>query len=216
MGRVAIVTGGTGALGRAIAAAFQAAGYDVHVTSSTAHPVGAQAPGQVHAVDLADLEATRSFATGFEEVHALAMAAGGFAGGALAELGARDLESMLRLNVHTAGNSLAAFANKLAPGAGVVLVGSQSYEGAAGIAAYAASKAAVVSLGKSAAAELRPRGVRVNVVLPDTIDTPANRAAMPTADTSRWSSPDDIARVVLWLCSPEATLVSGNAIRVGR
>jgi NAD(P)-dependent dehydrogenase (short-subunit alcohol dehydrogenase family) len=216
MNRVAIVTGGTGALGSAIARAFAGAGYEVHVTSSAPSKAAPDVPAKVHAVDLADLQATRQFSAAFAEVHALVLAAGGFAAGALADLGPDDLERMFRVNVSTAANTLAAFANHLAQGASAVLVGSQSYEGAAGIAAYAASKAAVVSLGKSASAELRPRGVRVNVVLPDTIDTPANRSAMPTADTSRWSPPDDIARIVLWLCSPEAALLSGNALRVGR
>lgn len=216
MGRVAVVTGGTGALGSAIARAFHEGGYEVHVTSSGPARGDVDGPARVHAVDLGDLAATRRFAAGFGEVHALALAAGAFAGGPLAELTPGGLDAMLRANVATAANALAAFSNQLAASGGAVLVGSQAYDGAAGIAAYAASKAAVVSLSKSAALELRPRGVRVNVVLPDTIDTAANRAAMPNADTSRWAPPEDIARVIVWLCSPDATLVSGNAIRVGR
>jgi len=58
--------------------------------------------------------------------------------------------------------------------------------------------------------------VRVNAVLPDTIDTPANRRAMPNADYSRWATAEEIAEVIVWLCSPGASLLSGNAIRVGR
>jgi NAD(P)-dependent dehydrogenase (short-subunit alcohol dehydrogenase family) len=213
---VAVVTGGTGALGSAIAEAFHRAGYAVHATSSGHGATSAPDFMEVHAVDLGDLAATHRFAHEFTEVHALVLAAGGFASGALSALGASDLDDMLRVNLKTAAHALSAFAPKLVATAGVVLVGSQAYEGAAGMAAYAASKAAVVSLSRSAAAELRPQGVRVNTVLPDTIDTKANRAAMPAADTSRWSAPADIARVVLWLCSPDAVLVSGNAIRVGR
>jgi NAD(P)-dependent dehydrogenase (short-subunit alcohol dehydrogenase family) len=101
-------------------------------------------------------------------------------------------------------------------GAAAVVVGSQAYEGAAGMAAYAASKAAAVSLARSAALEWKAAGVRVNAVLPDTIDTPANRRAMPDADFDRWATPDELAEVVVWLCSPSARIVSGNALKVGR
>jgi NAD(P)-dependent dehydrogenase (short-subunit alcohol dehydrogenase family) len=110
---------------------------------------------------------------------------------------------------------LAAFATKLGTGSAAVVVGSQSLGGAAGMAAYAASKAAVVSLARSAALEWKPRGVRVNAVLPDVIDTPANRRAMPNADVSRWAKPEQVAEVMVWLCSKGAAAVSGNAILVG-
>src|SRR5262249_29236919 len=112
--------------------------------------------------------------------------------------------------------ALAAFVPKLSTGAGVVVVGSQAYEGAAKMSPYAASKAAVVSLARSAAAELKGAGVKVNAVLPDTIDTPANRKAMPNADFDKWAKPEELAAVITWLCSPAASVVSGNAIRVGR
>jgi NAD(P)-dependent dehydrogenase (short-subunit alcohol dehydrogenase family) len=120
------------------------------------------------------------------------------------------------VNFKTAIHALSAFTPKLGQGSAVVLVGSQAYEGAARMAPYAASKAAVVSLTRSAAAELKSAGVRVNAVLPDTMDTPANRRAMPDADFSRWAKPEEVAAVILWLCSAEARVVSGNAIRVGR
>jgi NAD(P)-dependent dehydrogenase (short-subunit alcohol dehydrogenase family) len=169
----------------------------------------------VHVVDLLDLEKVRAFAQPFEEVHALVLSAGGFAEARLESLESRDVDAMLEVNFKTAVNALAAFAGKLARGAGAVLVGSQSYAGAAGMAPYAASKAAVVSLMQSAASEWKPRGVRVNAVLPDTMDTPANRRAMPKADPSRWAKPEAVAEVIVWLCSPAASVVSGNAIRVG-
>ena len=213
--KVAVVTGGTGALGAAIARRFAAAGYDVHATASREPANGHGGPGKVPVVDLVDLDKVHAFARSFEEVHALALAAGGFAEVPLDALSTRDIDAMIAINFKTAAHALGAFAQKLARGAGAVLVGSQSYRGAAGMALYAASKAAVVSLTESAALEWKPRGVRVNAVLPDTIDTPANRRAMPAADPSRWAKPDDIADTVVWLCSPGACVVTGNAIKVG-
>jgi NAD(P)-dependent dehydrogenase (short-subunit alcohol dehydrogenase family) len=172
-------------------------------------------PAQAHVVDLSDFEAVRAFSAKFERVGAMVLAAGGYAGGNLDALTATDLEQMLDVNFKTATYVLAAFATKLGTGSAAVVVGSQSFGGAAGMAAYAASKAAVVSLARSAALEWKPRGVRVNAVLPDVIDTPANRRAMPNADVSRWAKPEQVADVIVWLCGGAAAAVSGNAILVG-
>ena len=213
--RVAVVTGATGALGGAVSRAFAEQGYDVHRVGLP-HPHQSEAPGRLHPVDLVDIDATRELAGQFAEVHALALCAGGFSMGALPGLQRSDIDGMLDINFRTAVNAIAAFAPKLVAGSAVVVVGSQAYEGAARMAPYAASKAAVVSLAKSAAAELHGGGVRVNAVLPDTMDTPANRKSMPGADFARWAKPEEVAAVITWLCSPEASVVSGNAIRVGR
>lgn len=213
--KVAVVTGGTGALGAAIARRFAHAGYDVHVTASREPEGGHAGAGRAHVVDLIDLEKVRAFARGFSDVHALVLSAGGFAEVPLDALSPSDIDAMMDVNFRTAAHALSAFAEKLARGSAAVLVGSQSYKGAPGMALYAASKAAVVSLTESAALEWKPRGVRVNAVLPDTIDTPANRRAMPAADPSRWAKPDDIADTIVWLCSPGASVVTGNAIKVG-
>jgi NAD(P)-dependent dehydrogenase (short-subunit alcohol dehydrogenase family) len=213
--KIALVTGGTGALGAAVARKFEEGGYEVHVTSSQAAPEW-KGPGRAHAVDLTDLDAVRSFASGFSEVHALALCAGGFAMAKIAELTRSDLEKMLGVNYETAANTLAAFGPKMPAGSAAVVVGSQAFEGAAGMAAYAASKAALISFARSAALEWKGRDVRVNAVLPDTIDTPANRRAMPDANFARWAQPDEIGDVILWLCSPAARVVTGNALYVGR
>ena len=214
--KVAVVTGGTGALGEAVARRLAAAAYDVHVTASREpEPRGYVGAGRAHVVNLLDLGAVRELAQKFEGVHALVLTAGGFAEARLEALKSRDLDAMLDVNFKTAANALAAFAEKLVRGASVVLVGSQSYAGAAGMASYAASKAAVVSFMQSAALEWKPRRVRVNAVLPDTLDTPANRRAMPMADVNHWARPEDVAEAILWLCSPAASVVSGNAIKVG-
>ncbi|HEY2274414.1 MAG TPA: SDR family oxidoreductase, partial [Steroidobacteraceae bacterium] len=85
---------------------------------------------------------------------------------------------------------------------------------AAGMGAYAASKAGVERLTEALAAELRDRNVTVNAILPGTIDTPANRAAMPDADVTRWVEPEAIADVVVFLASDAARAVTGAAVRV--
>src|SRR5204863_2603301 len=85
---------------------------------------------------------------------------------------------------------------------------------AAGAAAYAASKAAAVAMIDSLAADLKGTGIRVNSVLPSIIDTDANRKAMPKADFTKWPKPEEIARVILFLCSDEAKVIQGAAIPV--
>ena len=85
---------------------------------------------------------------------------------------------------------------------------------AAGAAAYASSKAAAVAMIDCLAADLKGTGVRANSVLPSIIDTQANRDAMPKADFSKWPKAEDIARVILFLCSDDAKLVQGAAVPV--
>lgn len=89
-----------------------------------------------------------------------------------------------------------------------------AFEHAAGAAAYVASKAAAVAMIDSLAADLKGSGVRVNSILPSIIDTEANRKAMPNADFSSWPKPEDIARVILFLCSDDAELIQGAAVPV--
>jgi len=210
-----VVTGGTGVLGQGIAAAFVAAGHTVF--ASAARPGELSAPGaQVAVVDLRDLAAVQAWAAALGPVDALVCAAGGFSMQALADFTDADYGFLMDINVRTAANALRAVLPSMPAGGSVVLIGAQSWPGAAGVGLYAASKAAVVSLGRTAALEGRARGIRVNTLLPDIIDTPANRRAMPDADTARWQTPAEVAAVVSFLCSPAAAVVSGNAIALGR
>jgi len=143
---------------------------------------------------------------------------GGFAGGTPVHETELDLwDRMYRMNVRTA----AAMARAVAPGMiqrgrGVIVnVASQAaLDAPPGIAAYAASKAAVAVLTRSLQQELGGHGIRVNAVVPTTIDTPANRAAMPDADFSAWTPPARIAAVIAWLASDEGATVRGGAIPV--
>jgi NAD(P)-dependent dehydrogenase (short-subunit alcohol dehydrogenase family) len=88
--------------------------------------------------------------------------------------------------------------------------------GAPGMSAYAASKAAVLNLTYSLARELRPAGISVNAVAPEVLDTPANRQEMPDADTSRWVDPSEAARVIRFLAGPDAGVLTGNVLVLGR
>ena len=99
-------------------------------------------------------------------------------------------------------------------GAIVNIASKAALDHAGGAAAYVASKAAAVAMMDSLAADLIGTPLRVNSVLPSIIDTPANRKAMPKADFSQWPKPEEIARVVLFLCSEDAKLVRGAAVAV--
>jgi NAD(P)-dependent dehydrogenase (short-subunit alcohol dehydrogenase family) len=83
---------------------------------------------------------------------------------------------------------------------------------AGGSIAYAASKAALVALTQCLAEEVKGQGILVNAVAPSTIDTAANRRAMPRADFSRWVKPAELAREILWLASPENSATSGAVV----
>ncbi len=168
-------------------------------------------------VDLADFKKTEEWADKVgSPVHGLVALAGGFQ---MRDLGKMDDSAyceIFDMNARTAFSTLNAFGKYIVDGAGVVLVGSQAYTGAKGMSAYAASKAAVVSLAKSAALEWKDRGIRVNVILPDIIDTPANRESMPDADYDKWQKPSEIAEVIAFLLSEKAINVKGNALDLER
>jgi len=218
--KVAVVTGGAGALGRAVCAWFDRAGYSVFLNGiSESERENYRGPGQLDIVDLSIEDQCRKWAATLpERVHAAALIAGGFSMKPIVELDSLEIEKMMAMNLLSAALTLSALTPKLtaADGASVVMVGSQAYTGAPGMAAYAAAKAAVVSLAASASIELKKHRVRVNSILPDVIDTPANRAAMPGANFDEWQKPEEIAEVIGFLCSDSARVITGNALRLGR
>jgi len=226
-GRVIVVAGGTGALGREVALAFLAEGATVVAVgrreseaASLAAAAGAARTRlgfvQADVGDAVGAEHALIAAQARGRLLAVVNAVGGWAGGAPIQASSADLlPRMLALNVAPGYHLLrAAVPAFLASGEGAfVEIASLAAIGAQpGQAAYAASKAAAVSLVLSVAEELRGRGVRVNAVLPRTMDTDANRRAMPEADRSNWVSPEHVARVVLFLCSDDARAISGAAI----
>jgi len=128
-----------------------------------------------------------------------------------------ELDRMLSVNLRSGWVLARAAARVMVPrgrGSIVNVASKAGIEPTPGAAAYAASKAAAIALIESLAADLKGTGVRANSVLPSVIDTEANRKAMPRADFAKWPKPEEIARVILFLCSDAAALVHGAAIPV--
>jgi NAD(P)-dependent dehydrogenase (short-subunit alcohol dehydrogenase family) len=148
----------------------------------------------------------------------LVNAVGAYAGGTpLWELDSKVFDQMLALNLRSGYVLLRAVVPvmlKQGNGAIVNVASRAAFDHAAGAAAYAASKAAAVAMIDSLAADIRGTGVRANSVLPSIIDTGANRRAMPNSDFTQWPKPEDIARVILFLCSDDAILINGAAVPV--
>ena len=148
----------------------------------------------------------------------LVAAAGGFAGGKPAhETPWTVWQTQLDLNLKTAAIASRGAAREMVKrgrGAIVHVSSRPATQEGKNLAAYAASKRALLALTDAMAAELRDSGVTVNAVLPSTIDTEANRKASPNADFSRWVKPEEIARVILFLAGPDARIVSGAHVPV--
>ncbi len=154
----------------------------------------------------------------FGGIDGLAATAGGFGGGAsVHETELAIWHEQYEINLLTAFLcSKTAVPHLLARGGGAIVhVGSRpALRGAPYIAAYSVAKSGVLRLTEAMAEELKDQDITVNAVLPSTIDTPANRAASPDADYSKWVAPEAIAAVIRWLLGPEARIVSGAAIPV--
>lgn len=229
-GKVVLVAGGTGGLGRAVSLAFLQEGAQVIVTYrknqefiDLKNAAGANVTRLVGSqVDVTDEAAVQQLidkiAAENGRLDVLVNAVGGYAGGMnLWEMDTRVFEQMLALNLRSgyALSRAAAMAMlKQGKGAIVNVAGKVALDHAAGVAVYAASKAAALALIDSLAADLKGSGVRVNSILPSIIDTEANRKAMPGADFVKWPKPEEIARVILFLCSDDAKVIHGAAIPV--
>lgn len=229
-GAIALVAGGTGGLGRAVSLALLQAGAKVHVTYQIQGELVelrrmAEARAQLldaHDLDVTDASAVRelvdSIVANDSGLDILVNTVGGYAGGVkLWELDNKVFELMMALNLRS-GYTLAraVVPAMLKQGRGVIVsvAAKAAIDHAAGAAAYAASKAAALALFDSLAADLKGSGVRVNSILPSIIDTEGNRKAMPNADFASWPKPEDIARVILFLCSEDAKVIHGAAIPV--
>jgi NAD(P)-dependent dehydrogenase (short-subunit alcohol dehydrogenase family) len=223
--QVILVAGGTGGLGRTVSLAFLEEGAKVVVTfrvqeefdasKRAAGATGEKLEGQL--VDVTDEAAVRQLIENIVRKHGrldvLVNTVGGYAGGTkLWELETKVFDQMMALNLRS-GYALSRAAVR-ARGAIVNVAAKAAFDHAAGAAAYAASKSAAVALLDSLAADLKGTGVRANTILPSIIDTETNRKAMPNADFAKWPKPQDIARVILFLCSDDARVIQGAAIPV--
>jgi NAD(P)-dependent dehydrogenase (short-subunit alcohol dehydrogenase family) len=225
-GRAVMITGAAGNLGRAVAQAFVRQG-DALVLVDVARDrleavYGGASDVLLAATDLLDPSSVRATVAAavarFGGIDVLCNIAGGFhMGEPVHDTSPDDWSRMFDLNVRTLLNaSHAVVPVMLAAGGGkIVNVGAfAALRGVARMGAYVAAKSAVIRLTESMAAELREHHVNVNCVLPTIIDTPENRAAMPSADPSRWVAPDDLANVIAFLASDDARAIHGAAIPV--
>src|SRR5947207_11816724 len=220
-GKVVVVTGALGALGKVVVEAAlsrraRVAGLDHAPSQVPATPSRIEFGG----VDLADAAAAKkaidAAASHFGKIDALINIAGGFAFETVADGDPNTWQRMYAINVLTTLNaSRAAIPHLAASSSGrIVNVGAMgALQAGAGMGAYAASKAGVHRLTEALAAEWKGK-ITVNAVLPSIIDTPANRASMPNADFAKWVTPQELADVILFLASDAASGVTGALLPV--
>jgi NAD(P)-dependent dehydrogenase (short-subunit alcohol dehydrogenase family) len=229
--KVALVAGGTGALGREIALAFLKAGARVAVTYRRREEfdglLAAAAPADAARLSgiSTDVTDTKAAAAVVEELIAehsrldiLVNAVGGYAGGKnVWEEEPATYERMMSLNLQsgfTLARAVLPVMIRQNRGWIVNVASRAGYGHSPGAALYSASKAGTLAFFDSLADEVKPYAIHVNSIVPSIFDTPANRRAMPTADPARWPKPDEIAEVVLFLCSRQGRVIHGAAIPV--
>jgi NAD(P)-dependent dehydrogenase (short-subunit alcohol dehydrogenase family) len=228
--RVVVVTGGSGALGQAITRRFLAEGAEVCVpwiVEAERARLEASVPGPARArlrlerCDVVDDAAVQRLVAGLVERHrrldVLVSAVGGFAMGELVQTDRKLWDTMLTLNLTSAYVAArAALPHMLAAGSGrLVAVASRAVvPPAGGFIAYTVAKAGVIAFVQALAAETRSRGVTVNAVLPSTMDTPANRAAMPDADPRTWVPVDAVADAIAYLAAESSAHVTGTLLAI--
>ena len=222
-GKVVLVTGASGGLGTYVVQGFLDAGASVIGTSRKIRQSDFASgdftamPGEISAGDAASL-LVKAVLDRFGKLDVLAHTVGGFAGGqSVAETEDATLQRMFDLNVTSTFNILRAAIPALRKnGSGrIIAIGSKAaVDPGPSVGAYSASKAAMLSLIKTVALENQDAGVTANVILPATMDTPANRIAMPGADFSKWVQPANVASLAVWLASDAARDITGAAIPV--
>jgi NAD(P)-dependent dehydrogenase (short-subunit alcohol dehydrogenase family) len=229
-GQVVMVTGGTGNLGGPVARAFAGAGAKVIVVDRNPEKQRALFPDWIDSPDhwlaapvdvLNEAEGAQTVSQAvnrFGRLDVLVNTIGGYrAGNPVHELEMATWDLMLDLNARsTFVMCKSVIPTMLSQGSGkIVNVSARAaLAGSADHAAYSASKAAVMRLTESMAAEVRDKGINVNCILPSTIDTPDNRAAMPKAETRKWVKPESLAEVILFLASSAARDIHGVSLPV--
>lgn len=222
-GMVVLVTGASGGLGKTVTESFLEAGATVVGTSrkiqqsdfdsSRFTALSAEISSREGALGLVDQVVKR-----LGKLDVLAHTVGGFAGGqSIADTGDDTFQRMLDLNLNCVFHILRAAipALRRTKNGRIVAIGSRAaLEPGAGVGAYSASKAAMVSLIRTVALENKDVGLTANVILPGTMDTPANRKSLPDADFSKWVRPSTVAGLVVWLSSDAGKDINGAVIPV--
>lgn len=208
------VTGAAGALGMAVAQAFLDEGASV----TGIDVVETDAPFTLHQANLIDLEDTRRVIAKIGHIDVLANIAGGFTMGDTVETTSDETWNfMYDLNARTVLNTVRSVVPQMTERrqGKIVNIGAiNALSGIRNMAAYSASKSVVIRLTESLAEELKEKNINVNCILPSIIDTPRNREDMPTADFSRWVTPQAMAKVVLFLASKDADPIHGASLPV--
>ena len=228
--KLVVVAGGTGGLGREVSLAFLNEYAHVAVTFRSEKEFGAlkglagphTSRLEGHQVDATSEIAVKDLVAKIVSQHGgidvLVNAVGAYAGGkTLWETEPAVFERMIELNLlsgYVLSRAIVPVMLERHSGAIINVASRAAFDHAAGAAAYAASKSAAVAMTDSLAADLQGTGVRANSVLPGIIDTEANRKAMPNAHYAKWPKPEEIARVILFLCSDDAKLINGAAVPV--
>jgi NAD(P)-dependent dehydrogenase (short-subunit alcohol dehydrogenase family) len=218
-----LVAGGTGALGTAVVRELLDSGYDCAATwivDAELERGRAEFGDRVNFIraDLTDPDDAEQAIAAVPDLEAVVDLVGGFASGPLVhDTAPEDFERMMRLNLTPAFNLAHAAMPLLVErggGAFVAVSARPALRPFAGASPYVTSKAAVLAFVQALDADYRSKGIRANAILPSVIDTPANRRDQPDADHSRWVQPAEIARVVRFLVSDDAAVVTGGAIPV--
>jgi NAD(P)-dependent dehydrogenase (short-subunit alcohol dehydrogenase family) len=222
--RHVIVTGGTGALGAAVVGALVEAGATCHVpyvVAAEAERFALRQHERVKLVAMSNLgdeaDVARLFGS-VDQLWASIHLVGGFAMGEVAKTTKAELMKQLEMNLVTAFLCSRGAVNAMSGRGGrIVNVAARPAlepRSGAGMAAYTASKAAVVAFTIALAEEVAKLGILVNAVAPSTMDTPANRAAMPKADHAAWPKVEEVAATILFLASPRNAVTRGGIVPV--
>ncbi|WHZ26620.1 MAG: 3-oxoacyl-[acyl-carrier protein] reductase [Nitrospira sp.] len=221
-GKVVLIAGGSGGLGRTIVPAFLAAGS--RVVTADRNPSVDHHDGRLtlkaDVTDEADVRRLVDEVTGkIGRLDVLVNLVGGFATGRVMETDVSLWQRMLSINMTSAFLlSKAVLPHMVERGTGRILhmAAWAAVEPFPGAAAYLVAKSGLLALINVLALELKGSGVTVNGVLPTTIDTPANRGSMPQTDPSTWTKPESIAETLLFLASDEAAQINGATVPIGR
>jgi NAD(P)-dependent dehydrogenase (short-subunit alcohol dehydrogenase family) len=224
-GKVVLITGGTGALGRAVAQAFGTSNATTLVTyiiDEESEDVKAKIKTITELIkaDITKEDQAKKLVSHvintYDRIDVLVNVVGGYLGGkTVAELDETEWDKMMNMNLksafliskHVIPLMLSAKHGKIVHVSSRTGLKSDGYD-----SAYSASKSALIRLVESISEEVKEHNINVNCILPSTIDTEANRNAMPDSDFSKWVKTEDLANLVLFLCSDEAKLINGAAI----